>query len=77
MPFIGHMGIATSTGIVHDFAGSYHVTKDRMAFGAPTKYWQLDPNKVNGGISGWDGGVAEADDVYQTRVVYTNRDSNF
>ncbi|XP_043270114.1 transmembrane protein 222 [Venturia canescens] len=67
-PFIGHMGIATSTGIIRDFAGSYHVSEDRMAFGQPTKYWQLDYNHVRGGQDGWDSGVAEASAIYQTRT---------
>jgi len=25
LPFIGHLGIVTSEGIIHDFAGPYHV----------------------------------------------------
>ena len=26
LPFIGHMGIATSTGVIRDFAGPYYVS---------------------------------------------------
>lgn len=29
-PFIGHMGIATSSGIIRDFAGSNLVAEDNM-----------------------------------------------
>ena len=47
-PFIGHMGIATTEGIIRDFAGPYYVSQDNMAFGAPTKYWTLDPSRANG-----------------------------
>ncbi|ROK35621.1 Transmembrane protein 222 [Anabarilius grahami] len=36
-PFIGHMGICTSTGVIRDFAGPYFVSEDNMAFGRPTK----------------------------------------
>lgn len=32
-PFIGHMGIATSAGVIRDFAGSYFVSEDHMGFG--------------------------------------------
>ena len=37
IPIIGHMGIASSVGIIYDFAGPYTVTEDSMAFGRPTK----------------------------------------
>ena len=47
-PFIGHLGIATTEGIIRDFAGPYYVSADNMAFGAPTKYWTLDPSRANG-----------------------------
>ncbi|XP_018353225.1 PREDICTED: transmembrane protein 222 isoform X1 [Trachymyrmex septentrionalis] len=68
LPFIGHMGIATSTGVIRDFAGPYYVSEDNMAFGKPTKYWQLDYTKAKGGIQGWDAGVAEASEIYKTRM---------
>ena len=42
LPSIGHAGICTSEGIIYDFAGPYHVSVDDMAFGNPTKYYQLD-----------------------------------
>lgn len=48
-PIIGHMGIALSSGIIRDFAGPYYVSEDNMAFGRPTKYWQLSAGKVPGG----------------------------
>lgn len=37
LPFIGHMGICTSTGRVLDFAASFYVSADAMAFGNPTR----------------------------------------
>nr|CAG4645903.1 EOG090X0GY7 [Lynceus sp. MCZ IZ 141354] len=64
-PFLGHMGIALSTGVIRDFAGSFYVSEDDMAFGKPTKYWQLDASKVAGGIAAWDRGVTEASDEYK------------
>ena len=41
IPFIGHTGVCTSDGTIHDFAGPYTVSIDDMAFGNPTKYVQL------------------------------------
>ncbi|XP_014480604.1 PREDICTED: transmembrane protein 222 [Dinoponera quadriceps] len=70
LPFIGHMGIATSAGVIRDFAGPYHVSEDDMAFGKPTKYWQLDYTKAKGGVQGWDAAVAEASEIYKTRMHY-------
>ena len=40
-PFIGHMGIAYTSGIIRDFAGPYYVSEDDMAFGNPTRYLQM------------------------------------
>jgi hypothetical protein len=42
IPCIGHTGICSSEGIIHDFAGPYTVNIDDMAFGNPTKYVPLD-----------------------------------
>ena len=43
-PFIGHVGICLSSGIILDFAGPYYVAVDTLAFGNPTKYLRLDPD---------------------------------
>ena len=66
-PFIGHMGIATSEGVIRDFAGPYYVSEDCMAFGAPTKYWPLDP-ELGGGAASYDRAVAEASEIYKGRM---------
>ncbi|XP_035722091.1 transmembrane protein 222-like [Vespa mandarinia] len=68
IPFIGHMGICTSTGVIRDFAGPYHVAEDHMAFGKPIKYWQLQYTKAKGGVQGWDMAVSEASEIYKTRM---------
>lgn len=68
LPFIGHMGIATSTGVIRDFAGAYTVSENDMAFGKPTKYWQLSYVKAKGGVQGWDSAITEASEIYKTRV---------
>nr|CAD7415466.1 unnamed protein product [Timema cristinae] len=63
------MGIATSNGVIRDFAGPYVVAEDNMAFGRPTKYWQLKSHLARGGSTGWDHAVREASEVYKTRMV--------
>ncbi|KAK9891174.1 hypothetical protein WA026_013490 [Henosepilachna vigintioctopunctata] len=67
-PFIGHMGIALSSGVIRDFAGPYYVSEDNMAFGRPTKFWQLKPSLARGGVSGWDSAVTEASEIYKNRM---------
>eukprot|EP00090_Calanus_glacialis_P019522 TRINITY_DN29975_c0_g1_i1.p1 TRINITY_DN29975_c0_g1~~TRINITY_DN29975_c0_g1_i1.p1 ORF type:complete len:171 (-),score=45.51 TRINITY_DN29975_c0_g1_i1:116-628(-) len=67
-PIIGHMGIAMSSGVIRDFAGPYYVSEDNMAFGHPTKYWQLDPALAVGGAAGWDTAVSEASEIYSHRM---------
>ena len=42
IPSIGHTGIATSEGIIHDFAATFYISINEMSFGKPTKYFQLD-----------------------------------
>lgn len=67
-PFLGHMGIAMSNGIIRDFAGPYFVSEDNMAFGHPTKYWQLSPLQAVGERAGWDASVYEASEIYKSRM---------
>ena len=59
-PFVGHTGICTSEGIIHDFSGSYSITVDDMAFGLPTKYVQLEINDDDL----WDKAIEKADHQY-------------
>lgn len=65
-PFIGHMGIAYSSGVIRDFAGPYYVSEDDMAFGNPTRYLPLNPMYVRQGD--WDQSVSQASDEYKTRM---------
>ncbi|KAK2557741.1 Transmembrane protein 222 [Acropora cervicornis] len=53
-PFIGHMGIGMSSGVIRDFAGPYYVSEDDMAFGKPTKFWRLNPSKTASLQNNWD-----------------------
>uniref|UniRef100_A0A2P2I2P9 Transmembrane protein 222-like n=2 Tax=Hirondellea gigas TaxID=1518452 RepID=A0A2P2I2P9_9CRUS len=67
-PVIGHMGIADSNGIIHDFAGPYMVSEDNMAFGWPTKYWQLDPYSAQAGADNYDKMLHMASQEYRNRM---------
>uniref|UniRef100_A0A1I7Z7U1 Transmembrane protein 222 n=1 Tax=Steinernema glaseri TaxID=37863 RepID=A0A1I7Z7U1_9BILA len=68
VPFIGHMGIATSRGIIRDFSGSYFVSENNMGFGWPTMYWQLSPTKVVGGPEVFDRAIRDASDEYKNHM---------
>ncbi|CAL4122340.1 unnamed protein product, partial [Meganyctiphanes norvegica] len=68
LPFIGHMGISMCSGVIRDFAGPYFVSEDNMAFGWPTKYWQLDAYRAQGGPNSWDRSVILASEEYSGRM---------
>lgn len=63
------MGVCTSTGVIRDFSGSFYVAEDDMAFGPPTKYWQLDVTSISGGAKAWDKAINEASIEYFNRMV--------
>ncbi|XP_041379858.1 transmembrane protein 222-like [Gigantopelta aegis] len=65
-PFIGHMGICTSAGVIRDFAGPYYVSEDEMGFGNPTMYWQMSPSTAE--LSSWDSAVHQASEEYSKRM---------
>ncbi|CAK9304445.1 unnamed protein product [Gordionus sp. m RMFG-2023] len=46
LPFVGHMGITSTRGIIYDFASPYHVSVNDMAFGSPTKYYPITPDSI-------------------------------
>mmetsp|Transcript_21268 Transcript_21268/g.68634 ORF Transcript_21268/g.68634 Transcript_21268/m.68634 type:complete len:194 (+) Transcript_21268:2-583(+) len=73
LPFVGHMGIADSQGVIYDFAGPYTIGVDDMAFGKPTRYLELSPDKVRSpefgvGADGWDRCVAQGSQDYSKRM---------
>ena len=61
-PSIGHTGIATSSGIIHDFAGSFFVSVDDFAFGKPTKYIQLKLSEQE--QYNWDRAIEKGDNKF-------------
>ncbi|ESO12120.1 hypothetical protein HELRODRAFT_62632 [Helobdella robusta] len=71
IPCLGHMGICTTNGIIRDFAGPYYVSENHMAFGNPTKFWQMDLMYIPASSNlreTWDRGVYEASEVYKGRM---------
>ena len=45
LPWIGHMGICKSNGIIYDFSGSYSINENKFFFGKPYKFAYLEPNE--------------------------------
>lgn len=62
-PFIGHIGIANSKGIIYDFQGSYSIGEDHFAFGNPTRYLQLDPSKAYD--KPYDDGIIAGSEIFR------------
>ena len=63
-PFIGHTGVCTSDGLIHDFSGSYSITIDDMLFGSPTKYVKLEIENAKK----WDENVEAADSKFREQT---------
>uniref|UniRef100_A0A0G4F0A4 Transmembrane protein 222 n=1 Tax=Chromera velia CCMP2878 TaxID=1169474 RepID=A0A0G4F0A4_9ALVE len=67
-PFIGHTGICTSEGVIHDFAGPYTISVGEMTFSRPTKFVSLQ--KTTRGTTEtvpshqWDNAIQSADSKY-------------
>ncbi len=72
LPFIGHTGICSSNGIIHDFAGSYFVSVDEFSFGKVTKYVQLNLNEIE--KINWDKAIDKGDERYnmETHNLFCN-----
>lgn len=64
IPIIGHIGIADSSGVIHDFGGSHYVAVNNFTFGQPTKYLKLDPAKAR---NDWDSAINVTDIKYRRR----------
>lgn len=74
IPFIGHMGVCSSEGVIFDFAGPYFVSVDNLAFGRTARYMYMPPGKASfiegGGQRGgsvdqlWDKALEDTARVY-------------
>eukprot|EP01065_Artemidia_motanka_P028109 TRINITY_DN33343_c0_g1_i1.p1 TRINITY_DN33343_c0_g1~~TRINITY_DN33343_c0_g1_i1.p1 ORF type:complete len:200 (+),score=31.07 TRINITY_DN33343_c0_g1_i1:84-683(+) len=80
LPFVGHMGICDSRGVIYDFTGA--VCADELAFGETTRYLPLKPAKVRGAQTQllqadsaeaakrrcWDGAIVKSNEVYEHKL---------
>ena len=66
IPFIGHTGICTSNGAVHDFAGSNRVTINQFFFGRPLKYVKLSHSDYS--ENEWDDAIKAIDYEYSGKT---------
>lgn len=60
------MGIADSRGVIYDFAGPYTIGEDNFAFGHPSRYLQLSPDKVYDNT--WDEGVYTGNEIFSHKM---------
>ncbi|KAF7068305.1 hypothetical protein CFC21_074078 [Triticum aestivum] len=72
MPFIGHIGICREDGVILDFAGPNFVSVDNFAFGAVTRYIQLNGDECyklldTGAETTWDGALRKGVQEFQNR----------
>ena len=51
LPFVGHMGITDSRGVIYDFAGPYTIGVDSFAFGEPVRVLRLRPERASASAS--------------------------
>merc|ERR1719409_1648784 len=76
-PFVGHLGICDSKGVIHDWGGG-ECNLDNMMFGNPTRYIVLRKDMFEDEEEGlsredaraaedWDAAVEEADDDFAQR----------
>lgn len=65
VPFIGHLGITDSKGIIHDFAGPYYINKHPtdMAFGPVCKYVRLNISD-----EALDRAIDDADEAFKMKM---------
>ncbi len=76
LPFVGHLGICDSRGVIYDFAGPYTVGFDSFAFGEPARVLRLRPERAaapaaaagESAAQRWDRCVDRGNDVYVSRM---------
>ena len=59
------IGICKSDGTIYDFVGAGPMHSDRLAFGSPLKYVQLDSDQFSD--EEWDSAISEANEIFQKR----------
>jgi len=76
LPFVGHLGICDSRGVIYDFAGPYTISVDSFAFGEPARVLRLRPELAaappaaagESAAQRWDRCVDRGCDVYVGRM---------
>jgi transmembrane protein 222 len=68
LPFVGHMGICDSRGVIYDFAGPYSIGVDQLSFSPPTRYIRLDPSLIKSTSHTYDSGIDAANDCFETQM---------
>ena len=66
LPSIGHTGICTSDGIIHDFAGPYFISIDDFSFGSTVKYLKLEVTEAE--LAKFNESIVQADRTYRKRM---------
>ena len=66
LPFIGHMGVCDSSGLLHDWGGGpvQACPPKHMAFGQPCRYIRFRPKDR----AAWDAAIARADDEFLEKM---------
>ncbi|CAN1122097.1 Protein RTE1-HOMOLOG [Linum perenne] len=64
IPFIGHVGICREDGVILDFAGPNFVCVDNFAFGAVTRYFQINNEKDCDLLSHESAFIGQEEDEY-------------
>ena len=61
-PFLGHVGICDSKGVIYDFEGPKYVGHGKLLFGEPIEKWELDiePEIL-------DNSIKEAEEEFKNR----------
>lgn len=75
VPTIGHVGVSSSDGTIHDFSAPYTVTTGRFMCGPPKRVVRLDASRVGvlsgvsdeGKVAAFDAAVARAARTYEGR----------
>eukprot|EP00033_Pygsuia_biforma_P001219 GCRY01001382.1.p1 GENE.GCRY01001382.1~~GCRY01001382.1.p1 ORF type:complete len:192 (+),score=5.94 GCRY01001382.1:144-719(+) len=67
LPFIGHVGVCSSKGLIHDYAGSFTVSVNNMAFGKPTRYFKLKQKNIRTKVE-YDSALSETATEFEQRT---------
>lgn len=75
LPPAGHLGIVSSDGLVHDFAGPYYIHnhRKRTAFGTINKYVRVAPSDIvvppgETAVTAWNKAIARANKDFEGRM---------